>query len=250
MRLRDEVRELGLGTEAAREHLLRALASEVGAVIGALAFDVRGGRERGIQAVTLVGFEPSTMPLLTVHQQRGRKFNPVCRVQLAHLTDQATMPGFMTTGSSAELVERAEWERSEFVNEYARPAHVAHWLGSMMVLAPGTTEGMALMRAAGDRPFTEEDSYVVALAREGLWRLFGRPIALAPRVQETLDVLLEGASDKEIAARLGLSPHTVRQYVKAIYRAYDVKGRAQLLARFAAGKTEPVADSPGARRLQ
>jgi DNA-binding CsgD family transcriptional regulator len=49
-------------------------------------------------------------------------------------------------------------------------------------------------------------------------------------MRETLDVMLTGASDKEIAAQLALSPHTVRQYVKAILRAYRVSSRAQLIA--------------------
>jgi len=52
-----------------------------------------------------------------------------------------------------------------------------------------------------------------------------------PRMRDTLDVLLLGATDKEIAAELGISPHTVRQYVKAILRAYGVSGRGQLIAR-------------------
>jgi len=43
--------------------------------------------------------------------------------------------------------------------------------------------------------------------------------------------ILTGATDKEIAQQLRLSPHTVRQYVKAILKAYNVTNRAQLIAR-------------------
>ena len=43
--------------------------------------------------------------------------------------------------------------------------------------------------------------------------------------------LLGGASEKEIADRMGLSAHTVHQYVKSIYRAFGVRSRAELMAR-------------------
>jgi DNA-binding CsgD family transcriptional regulator len=53
---------------------------------------------------------------------------------------------------------------------------------------------------------------------------------LRPRHRETLEWLLTGATEKEIAAGLGLSVHTVHQYVKAIYRRFGVTSRAQLMA--------------------
>lgn len=53
---------------------------------------------------------------------------------------------------------------------------------------------------------------------------------LRPRHKETLEWLLTGATEKEIAVGLGLSVHTVHQYVKAIYRRFGVTSRAQLMA--------------------
>ena len=44
--------------------------------------------------------------------------------------------------------------------------------------------------------------------------------------------MLHGASEKAIASQLGLSRHTVHDYVKQIYRRFDVSSRAELLARF------------------
>src|SRR5262249_29168778 len=54
--------------------------------------------------------------------------------------------------------------------------------------------------------------------------------ALPPRVRETLDQLMTGASDKEIARRLGISHNTVRQYVRSLLRAYRVESRLQLVS--------------------
>jgi len=55
------------------------------------------------------------------------------------------------------------------------------------------------------------------------------PALLSPRLQATLLCLLEGDSEKRAAARLGLSPTTIHQYVTALYRRFGVSSRAQLL---------------------
>ncbi|WP_206294898.1 helix-turn-helix transcriptional regulator [Humisphaera borealis] len=57
-------------------------------------------------------------------------------------------------------------------------------------------------------------------------------VRLSPRMQQTLDRLLKGDSEKQVAAHLGVSPHTVHVYVKAIYRKLGVASRGELLARF------------------
>ena len=53
---------------------------------------------------------------------------------------------------------------------------------------------------------------------------------LPPRHVQTLQRLLEGDSEKQIARHLGVSPHTVHVYVKALYRHFDVNSRGELLA--------------------
>ena len=55
---------------------------------------------------------------------------------------------------------------------------------------------------------------------------------LAPRVRQTLERLLAGDSEKQIAVWMGVSPHTVHCYVKALYRSYEVSSRGELLSRF------------------
>ena len=57
-------------------------------------------------------------------------------------------------------------------------------------------------------------------------------LKLSPRMRQTLDRLLAGDSEKQIANRLSVSPHTVHIYVKALYRGFDVCSRGELLARF------------------
>jgi DNA-binding CsgD family transcriptional regulator len=70
----------------------------------------------------------------------------------------------------------------------------------------------------------------------------GRPAALSPEATVVLadltnrdmDVLLllsERLTNKEIAKRLHLSPHTVKQYTLDIYQKLEVNGRRQAAAR-------------------
>ncbi|HEV7302159.1 MAG TPA: helix-turn-helix transcriptional regulator [Tepidisphaeraceae bacterium] len=61
---------------------------------------------------------------------------------------------------------------------------------------------------------------------------------LTERQRQTLDRLLAGDSEKEAAAALGLSPHTVHVYVKSLYRTFQVNTRNELLAKFIGGKRE------------
>lgn len=55
---------------------------------------------------------------------------------------------------------------------------------------------------------------------------------LSPRLAQTLARLLAGDSEKQIAARLQLSRHTVHVYVKSLYRHFNVNSRGELLAHF------------------
>jgi DNA-binding NarL/FixJ family response regulator len=50
-------------------------------------------------------------------------------------------------------------------------------------------------------------------------------------VRDVLNCLLDGDSEKQVATRLRLSRETVHQYVKVLYRHYQVSSRAELLAR-------------------
>lgn len=55
---------------------------------------------------------------------------------------------------------------------------------------------------------------------------------LPPRLQQTLELLLAGDSEKQVARKLAISPHTVHAYVKMLYRKFDVSSRGELLARW------------------
>jgi DNA-binding NarL/FixJ family response regulator len=60
------------------------------------------------------------------------------------------------------------------------------------------------------------------LSRDGLSR----------RLRETLTLLLEGQSEKQVASALNLGARTVHDYVTRLYEHFRVSSRAELLAYF------------------
>jgi DNA-binding CsgD family transcriptional regulator len=243
IRLVGEVREIGRGTPAAREHLVGRLLVELGAAVGGAVRDeqFRVGGKNGCVEATLAGFDASTLTVYRAHDVHGSDINPLLRAIMTAPRERGD-DGSVLTATHRERVPTRAWERSPWVNEYARPAHVAHFLGSIRFMGVARGQGLGFMRAMGDRPFGDEEKAFLHLVNHECPALFAGmsgpesvrvlpPEQLAPRVRETLEHLLEGEPDKEIAARLGISPHTVRQYVKTIYRTFGVSSRAQLIAR-------------------
>jgi len=54
---------------------------------------------------------------------------------------------------------------------------------------------------------------------------------LSPRMRDTLQLLLSGDSEKEVAGKLGLSQHTVHIHVKNLYKRLGVCSRGELMAK-------------------
>ena len=112
----------------------------------------------------------------------------------------------------------------------------------------GQTGGLsclALGRARGDRDFSSRERRLMNFFHAELGALIGRslvsacepgPDGLSPRLRQTLACLLEGDSEKQVAARLRLSVPTIHQYVGALYRHFGVGSRGQLLAHFIQGR--------------
>jgi DNA-binding NarL/FixJ family response regulator len=63
-----------------------------------------------------------------------------------------------------------------------------------------------------------------------------RSLGLSPRECEILEMLASGASNKEIARKLGISPNTVKTHAARIYEKLEVEKRMQAVekARFLA----------------
>ena len=58
-----------------------------------------------------------------------------------------------------------------------------------------------------------------------------RAVALTPREHEVLQALAEGLANKQVAARLGISEHTIKTHVTAVFEKLGVTTRAEAVAR-------------------
>lgn len=98
--------------------------------------------------------------------------------------------------------------------------------------------GIGFFRFTGKPAFTERQRQIVELiTSEVIWLHENmRPTAhgstieqLTPRLRSVLSLLLDGLLCKEIAEHLHLSPHTVKGYIRDIYKHLGVKSQIELI---------------------
>lgn len=76
--------------------------------------------------------------------------------------------------------------------------------------------------------------------------LLADAFGLTPREQEICEATARGLSNQEIAAEVGLSAHTVRDHLKAVFAKMGVTSRGELVARMFSDLYEPRIMAPGA----
>ncbi|MBL8682312.1 MAG: response regulator transcription factor [Myxococcales bacterium] len=86
------------------------------------------------------------------------------------------------------------------------------------------SDGLVAIDPALGEPWTHEPERAPASARSD---------ALTPREAEVLQLLAEGLANKEIAARLGISDHTVKFHVNALMAKLGVQSRTEAVVRAA-----------------
>lgn len=239
--LAGECRDLGDDVAAWQTHAFRRLAQLVDAdlVIGGEQADLSSGRTR-ILGTTDVGWENGFDRRALTRAFELHAADPTfIQLQRAYLERR----DWGRALRRAELRDDRAWRRSLEYNVLYRPAGVDHPLVCFrLVPAAGEEVIGAIVHRAATRPdFTPREAGVVTEAFAVLGPLVGGPLArfadpspadLPPRVRQVLRCLLEGDAAKQIAARLGISLHTVNQYVKVIFKHFGVQGRPELTARW------------------
>ncbi len=145
-----------------------------------------------------------------------------------------------------------EWYRHAYVDLFRRQIDLDPCMAAMLPLRElGIYAGIAINRPWRGRRFGERERNLLAILNCELAWFYERlvptvasdPVTqLSPRLRQTLDGLLAGLSEKQLARQLGLSSHTVHDYVKALHKRLDVSNRAELIAKgnaLANGKTDP-----------
>jgi len=154
--------------------------------------------------------------------------------------DFGRVPGGLVARTRPQVVTDAVYYRSTVYNRYLRVADAHHRLMSFHQTVEGSAVNVVhLTRPHSDRDFSTREQRLLDFFHRELGPLIGRQLvsaaepslgALSRRLRQTLACLVEGDSEKQVAARLGLSPTTVHQYVTTLYRRFGVRSRGQLLA--------------------
>lgn len=130
------------------------------------------------------------------------------------------------------------WKRKHF---YLPHLNIDERMHVVYAINPQAESYFLIDRAPGTPPFTEQDRQVALLLTCGLAPLHRRLFlarglmppstkAFSPREREIFPLLFSPLTEKEIAEQLGISPHTVHQYIRSIYKSYGVGSRAALMA--------------------
>lgn len=245
MTLVGECRELGDDATVWRLHWFAGVAQLIGAglVLGGEVVDVRAGRTRYVgttdwgwangfnrlgwdRALAEMAADPSLMRVMSFGAYLQRML----------VDDGASL-------ARSDYLRDSYWYRSWEYENLPRTAGADHCLFCFHSLPRKTDEfhGLFLSRAMGDRDFSAREKVMVREAQRVLSPLVGGPLArygepspssLPKRGRQVLNCLLAGDSDKQIAARLGISRFTVNGHTKAIFRHFAVGGRAELQARW------------------
>jgi DNA-binding CsgD family transcriptional regulator len=181
-----------------------------------------------------VGFDAADhQTYLTYMRDRGPAIDPFIRAL-------QQVPGPLVVRTRKQLVPDRAYCRSLAHDRYFRVGNVHHRLASIGETANGAAISLLhLHRPRGDRDFSSRERALLEFFHAEIVPLVGRalvsaaepnPTSLGRRLRQTLACLVEGDSEKQVAARLGVSQATAHQYVTALYRRFGVHSRGQLLA--------------------
>jgi DNA-binding CsgD family transcriptional regulator len=146
------------------------------------------------------------------------------------------------TAARYQLTDPEIYHASPAYLTLRRHADCDDYMWSMrFVDLPKRIEMLGIDRPHGAPPFGSREILLLKLLHDEIAPLIGVRLAteehfsrdgLSKRLRETLSLLLEGKSEKVVAASLNLRPKTVHEYVTSIYRHFKVSSRAELLAYF------------------
>ncbi|HEX3356689.1 MAG TPA: helix-turn-helix transcriptional regulator [Tepidisphaeraceae bacterium] len=233
LRLVGEVTELPADKVIRRTHVLTELLKLV------------GGRSAAAMEMALPGEGPLARPGTIIN------INTSCETEaryselfLVHNdpADPALTEFLAARGQTITMVRHVqdrEYYRSAHYDIVRRPFDIDHSLYCRLTLPDGNDMSIGVQRAHGDPEFSERDKAIVHLLHTNAPHVYYAPAtarveleALAPRLQPVLRYLLQGDAEKEVAAKLKLSRHTVHRYTQAIYKELGVHSRGELLAKY------------------
>ena len=259
MRLVREVCDRWDDPRAWREHLLRGACALLDGTVGLMVVDDEPTRDSfgKPSVICAVGLpdEASVRKLVqpAFSEFDRREFVDVSRNLLPGITElhaQLERQGWVTAAGN-QVCDPEEYHASPHYRNFRRHIGSDDYVVSMRIVdIPRRPEAISIDRPVGAAPFGPREVALLKLLHDEIGRLIGVRLAtehhlcrdgLSRRLNETLSLLLEGHSEKEVAKALGLGVRTVHDYVTMLYEHFEVSSRAELLAYF-------IRRSPAVRR--
>ncbi len=152
------------------------------------------------------------------------------------------IPARFVTVRRQDVMSDDEWYALPEYRRVHEPAGVdANLTSFFVVLSQQRLFGISVHRPTGAPQFTTADRRrlrVLHLELARVWRTrFAAPSGddsirkLPERLRQVLWLLCLGRSEKEVAAQLDLSPHTVHNHIRRLHAALRVCTRSELVAR-------------------
>jgi DNA-binding CsgD family transcriptional regulator len=195
-------------------------------------------------AIDYWGLTPSALGIFLRYADR-RNTGSISDVPLERFC--SGMKQQLMTAVQEQFIGTREWRHSELYNDYFRPSAFEDRLISFHQLPRAScasgerlVQGITLYRRRGDGLFGKRELRIVHHFHECCGPLIGSALAavaadplteLTPRAGQTLMLLGVGESEKRAAVRLGISKHTLHEYVKQLHRHFGVSHRRELLVR-------------------
>jgi DNA-binding CsgD family transcriptional regulator len=201
----------------------------------------------GSLAVTAVAGLPASMrPLVqpAIAQMDQRQFSDVAEnllPGLMQLNADMQRQGWVTAAGSL-LADEATYHASPWYQNFFKQIDCDDYVVSIRVVdVPRRPEAITIDRPHGAPPFGPREVALLKLLHDEIAPLVGVRLTteehlsrdgLSRRLRETLTLLLEGQSEKQVASALQLGTRTVHDYVTRLYEHFRVSSRAELLAYF------------------
>jgi DNA-binding CsgD family transcriptional regulator len=241
LRLVGETAELWYDPKLQRQYMLESLCTMLEAA-AALCFtfgDRLIGGSGNCGPLIAAGLDDEKEQSISNYLSTGQPADPALR-ELMNLPSESGYSATSTVAARgrADLIDDAAWKGSDHFR-------LRESIGLPRVLyariqVPSKTVVLQLMRAESDPAFTEADRHLLELSLSQMsWPHQAddaptdpRIEALQPRLRKVMKHLLEGDGEKQVALKLGLSRHTVHEYVKMLYQQLGVSSRSELLSQF------------------
>lgn len=231
-----------------RRHLLQGACSLLEGNVGMMVADHSPGRETFGRpfVISVVGVPAALLPSVSqaVSQFESRGYEECARdimPGMAALHTILNRQGWVTAARD-HFTTAADYHAAQSYTNFRRQLGCDDYVISIRIVdVPRRPEAISIDRPHGAPAFGQREVELLRLLHDEITPLIGVRLAteeqlcrdgLSKRLNETLTLLLQGRSEKEVASALKLSTRTVHDYVTMLYEHFHVSSRAELLAYF------------------